>query len=224
MHTRWYDGSILAKVCTSCDELKLMADFSKDRSRADGKQPHCKACNTSRREADKDARKAWWKDNPDKYRAYKRAYKTKLLSRTDEQVLQDQRRLHPYGMKACRYGHAEKVTHFSVSKARSDGLQPECKLHANLRLVKSAIDVWEDLDLWSCIRCGAEFEHVDHSLPQSRIDEFGAEAVHHPENLKPMCGLCNMEKNARTMAERWPSEHKNIRTQVQNTQKRGEST
>jgi hypothetical protein len=67
------------KRCTKCAEEKPRAEFSRDRSRKDGRAPHCKAC-VRRWQQDNaehlaDYHRRWQQANRDKKRAQDRRYR-----------------------------------------------------------------------------------------------------------------------------------------------------
>ena len=50
-----------------------------------------------------------------------------------------------------------------------------------------------DRDGWTCRYCGAPGEHLAHVIPQDKryVATFGAELIHHPENMVMTCSRCN---------------------------------
>jgi hypothetical protein len=69
----------LAKRCTKCGEEKPRAEFSRDRSRKDGRAPWCKACvrrwHQENAEHLADYHLRWQRANRDKQRAQNRRYR-----------------------------------------------------------------------------------------------------------------------------------------------------
>lgn len=63
------------KKCTRCGETKPVTEFPNDRSRKDGKFPHCKECN--RKHASE-----WRSENPDGFKKYYKDNKDAVLSKT----------------------------------------------------------------------------------------------------------------------------------------------
>ena len=47
---------------------------------------------------------------------------------------------------------------------------------------------WAEADAWSCVYCGAPWEHVEHFQPLARGGGHGI------ANLWPACALCNAAK------------------------------
>jgi hypothetical protein len=73
------------KRCTKCGEEKPPADFSRDRSRKDGRYPQCKACVSRwhRENAERLAEynRRWREANRDKQRAWGRRYRERKRAR-----------------------------------------------------------------------------------------------------------------------------------------------
>jgi hypothetical protein len=67
------------KRCTKCGREKPRADFSRDRSRKDGRAPWCKACvrrwQQEHAEHMADYHRRWQQANPEKKRAQNRRYR-----------------------------------------------------------------------------------------------------------------------------------------------------
>jgi hypothetical protein len=67
------------KRCTKCGEEKPTAEFSRDRSRKDGRYPQCKACvrcwHQENAEHLADYHRRWQQANPEKKRAQDRRYR-----------------------------------------------------------------------------------------------------------------------------------------------------
>jgi hypothetical protein len=67
------------KRCTKCREEKTPAEFSRDRSRKDGRAPWCKACvrdwQRENTEHMADYHLRWQRENRDKQRAQNRRYR-----------------------------------------------------------------------------------------------------------------------------------------------------
>jgi hypothetical protein len=76
------------KRCTNCGEEKPPAEFSRDRSRKDGRYPQCKACvrrwhqENAGRLAEYNRR--WREANRDKQRAWDRRYRERKRGRTSD--------------------------------------------------------------------------------------------------------------------------------------------
>jgi hypothetical protein len=67
------------KRCTKCREEKPRAEFSRDRSRKDGRYPQCKACvrrwHQENAERLAEYHRRWQRENRDKQRAQNRRYR-----------------------------------------------------------------------------------------------------------------------------------------------------
>jgi hypothetical protein len=76
------------KRCTKCGEKKPRAQFSRDRSRKDGRYPQCKACVMRWRQENAERLAAynqrWREANRDKQRAWGRRYRARERARRSE--------------------------------------------------------------------------------------------------------------------------------------------
>lgn len=241
------DGSITSysKTCTRCRVTKLMDEFGREGRSTDGRTPACKTCHRERdrryhadnadnpeyrerkreharryREADPEKTREhvrrFYEANPEKMREYDRRKRAAYANRTDAEVLADRARLRPDGLKKCRAGHFTPLDEFRDDRAQADGLHGLCRAH-DTKLLKHAIDRWEELDLWRCIYCDAPFEDIEHSIPRSRAAEFGLDDPDDINNLVPSCSACNRGpggKHAQTPAEWRPVEHAAMREVV----------
>jgi len=94
--------SITLKRCTKCGELKPRDQFSKDVSRKDQLNKHCKACNAAYRaenaERIRKYQRRWEAENREQYREHKRNYD----EANREQVRDRQRRYRAANLDAIR--------------------------------------------------------------------------------------------------------------------------
>jgi hypothetical protein len=75
----------MAKRCTKCRQRKSLDEFRRGRSRKDGLNPWCKACEKewcmANAESLKASHRAWNQANPEKKRAHDRRYREKKRGR-----------------------------------------------------------------------------------------------------------------------------------------------
>jgi 5-methylcytosine-specific restriction endonuclease McrA len=129
-----------------------------------------------------------------------RASTLRLRARTREEMADDRDRLHPDGMKLCRYRAAHDgpipVGSFDLSSSRPDGLQEGCKSCRGPAYRRIAMAYWHEQGVpLECVYCGGPFEHVDHVIPASRG------GTDDPDNLVPACTPCNTSKGNKLLAE-----------------------
>lgn len=236
---RGYDGTPLAKNCSTCDELKLIAEYRftkrngyvaecsechnastrKRRRRTDlcrdcsrPAEPGTRRC-PEHRKNDLARQRKRYTERPELVYQYQRDRKARLRARTPEQIAADRQRLRPDGTKRCQAGHVAPLSAFYNNASLDDGLMGLCIEHSNARLLRVAIGRWEELDLWRCIYCDAPFEEVEHAIPRSRSAEFGLDDPDDINNLVPSCVACNRGpggKFDRTPSEWMPDEHEAV--------------
>jgi 5-methylcytosine-specific restriction endonuclease McrA len=121
------------------------------------------------------------------------------MARTADQVLADQQRLRPDGLKWCkrRGQHTGPIplTAFWPAIDTADGLNAVCKTCSTATFRRRAEKHWRAIGLaFQCIYCGGPYEHVDHVIPRIL---GGTDDVH---NLVPACAPCNQAKASRPFA------------------------
>lgn len=129
-----------------------------------------------------------------------RASTLRLRARTREEMAADRDRLHPDGMKVCRYRAAHDgpipVDSFDLSSSRPDGLQEGCKACRGPAYRRIAMAYWHEQGIpLECVYCGGPFEHVDHVVSASHG------GTDDPDNLVPACTPCNTSKGNKLLAE-----------------------
>jgi hypothetical protein len=76
------------KRCTKCGEEKPRAEFSRDRSRTDGRYPQCKRCVMRWRQENAERlaeyNRLWQEANRDKQRAWGRRYRERKRARRSD--------------------------------------------------------------------------------------------------------------------------------------------
>lgn len=182
------------KRCSKCRVEKPLGEFHREARASDGRRPACKECV-------RESARRWHSENRDKSRENGRVQsrrratngrkaednrrrRTRLASRTPEQIAADRFRLRPTGLKKCRGGHWLPFEAFPVSRAEADGLNAKCRTCDHAGLLHSVLDRWEDADHWRDIYTSHDFEEVEHTLPVSSFGP-GDGNPNDPLNLAP---------------------------------------
>ena len=187
------------KRCCKCGETKELEQFNKNRSRKDGLQPECKACNAAHRAANREhiaaQQAAWRAENREQIAAQQATYRAKT-----------------------RQQKAKYLAEYARNRRRTD---PDFRLRENLRCrLKMAIrsnaktgsavrdlgcsiaELW--LHLESQFQPGMTRENygtvwsIDHIYPLTKAhlsDRVQFLAVNNWRNLQPMFGPENFSKN-----------------------------
>lgn len=180
------------KTCTKCGETKPLDEFSRDRSKKDGRSTRCRVC---RRSADRQRwagnveqinarRRAKYAADPESFRTASRAryeldasYRAARVARARRQRAEN-----PEQLWAGHYRHA----------ARARGFAPVVEDFTKADVV----DRYGD----SCFYCEVgEFEELDHFYPTSKG------GPHTLENVRPACLPCNRMKQD-TNPDEWLAE------------------
>lgn len=207
--TRYYDSEniLVAKTCANCFEAKLIECFNNDSSAVDGLCTQCRDCR-------KVIRKKTYKPNPNrkkqpprsskKNKTYRSTQTKRLTSRTEYDILSDQQRLRPDGIKKCGSCSTKTpVSNFHRDIYSADGLFRYCKPchhRKNLeRIRKEHIEYWTSQDIpIECYVCGGPYEDSEHIIP---LTLGGPDIL---SNMLPSCAECNRGvggKHARPLRE-----------------------
>lgn len=174
-----------AGLCTTCGETPA--------------EPGKTKCTTHR-----SAGQAWWKANPEYGRENQRRIRQRRSARTEAEILADQQRLRPDGLKLCKRRASHDgpivVSQFYRAPGEADGLQSVCKACNTETYRRRAEKHWRAVGIpLECIYCGGPYEHVDHVISR-RLG--GTDKV---QNLMPSCAPCNQEKGSRPLEVWRPS-------------------
>jgi 5-methylcytosine-specific restriction endonuclease McrA len=201
------------KHCNGCDTDRLLEDFTRDRTKRDGRCTRCKFCTRRRsaewkkanphwhaqwRKANREAvnaqKIAWAEANPDKIRAWRRrwyaANKTRAIKKA--QIY--------YATHRDAVLRRTAATRSDYRKARLGQFAEYSRKRYALKRA-GAVDftqaqLEQRLSMFvGCWMCGGPFEDVDHVKPLSKG------GLHCLANLRPACKRCNQRK-----ANRWPLE------------------
>lgn len=179
--------------CAPCMEAGRLAAAKQRKER--GSQGQCVQCGSPAK-----AGGTWCPSHASAAYGRARAATLRLRARTSEEVQADRDRLHPDGMKACRYTAAHSgplvLSEFFFSRSRPDGLSERCRACAGRAYRRTAMTYWRSQGIpFVCVYCGGPFEHVDHVVPTTRG------GTDDPTNLVPACTSCNTSKGDKLLAE-----------------------
>lgn len=196
------------KACSRCKNIKPTSDFSKKKTTRDGRAPHCKACDETYYQSNRDKKlkksKVYYINNTSKAKAAYRAWYVK----NREHVLE-------YA-KIWREKNQEKLNTYARDRRRSD---IDFKIRSNLR-TRLSNAIRDGRKSGSAIRdlgCSiAEFKkyiesqfisgmswdnygewHFDHKIPLSKFDLTNSVQVKkamHFSNLQPLWAEQNLIK------------------------------
>lgn len=183
------------KLCVYCNNIVVLADFSKDRSKNDGLSTECRNCGRTRQ-----ASKRKTTDGYDS--EVHRRRRTMYLKRTPEEIEEDRNKARPTGKKKCKKCKTvHPLDNFYNDRGARDGLGDCCKPCAK----KSGRDLrrapylshWRSKGIpQECYLCGGPYEHVDHVIP---LELGGPDEL---INMLPMCTLHNVGKSD-TPLDQW---------------------
>ncbi|MGX4690745.1 HNH endonuclease [Streptomyces sp. JNUCC 63] len=200
-HARGRDGfdTICREHNAADDRARYAADPEKKRAADRARRAADNAagiCAWSGCHADAEPGWARCAEHTEANRADCRARYAKNAARTDEQIAARRAELRPDGTKRCRSCRRTlPLDAFNADRTRADGLNVECRDCANGDLWRAALPHVVDADLYACVYCGADAEHVDHVAPRKL---GGTDDAH---NLVPACADCNLSKNATPVIE-----------------------
>lgn len=185
----------MTKTCTRCGEEKDISDFHRNRRKSDGLDPSCKACNNERM-------RSKYASDPE-WRAQK-------IARTRAYHLENPE----WSQERLRESHVRHRDR-RAERAKERGLDPEVRRRrraasrrseARRRALKAQAARVEAITQPQLDTLLAEYEgrcaicdrevgldlplHWDHIQPLSR------NGVHTLSNHQPLCGPCNIRKNA----------------------------
>lgn len=194
------------KTCTKCGAAKFPDEFSRDKTRKDGRFPQCKECTRSDNRARYKANPEPWLAASKKWRAENAERDAELhAKRHQERMASDPsyRERRRENQIAWRRENPEKSRNLArewqmknpekvwvmryEQRARILGLEPFVERFTRPDVIERYGD--------ACFYCGGEFYHLDHALPISRGGS------HTLDNVRPACAPCNQTKSDRTPEE-----------------------
>lgn len=178
------------KQCRRCDQRKPRESFNRDRTRADGLSPYCRACRLAwSREPEHAAQSretaaAWRAANLDRAKANARASARRWYAEHPEQAKASRARRRQEKRVAV---YADNAKRRAAKRGAPRG--DRAAYCAYLEKVKTT-------PAMKCYWCGKRTRpatrHVDHIVPIAR---GGADDV---ANLCVACSCCNLKKHAKT--------------------------
>lgn len=159
------------KYCPCCDTTKETPLFSKNSSRSDGLQSHCKACRSERRKSDYlrnrerelQLSQVWVKDNPNRVKAKAKKHRETL---------------HGRAYYNSRNANRRALRQKAEPKWLTKDQKQDCKAMYTLA---SKLEVL----------CGIKY-HVDHIVPLNSDVVCG---LHVPWNLQVLAAPLNLSKS-----------------------------
>ena len=97
----WKDGELIAKQCTSCNEIKLAEEFSEQKRMKDGKRSQCKKCVSEYQKKRKEHLREYTRE-------YRKKNKEKLLQQERERREKNKEKLKAY-RKEYRAKNRERI-------------------------------------------------------------------------------------------------------------------
>lgn len=172
----------IVKTCKKCRQTKVLQEFHRQASQADGHRPACKVCVRSQnnewyaanRDRHMESCRARWAADPETHRARVR----QSYSRRDRDA---------YNRKKREWARA----------ARDLVYAKEVRRHSrqfNAPGYSTADDIAARWEMWGgqCWMCGRVATETDHVIPISRGGS------NWPANLRPACKPCNSRKGTRS--------------------------
>lgn len=195
--SRYYDEHdvLTAKTCSSCREIKFVAEFVRRSTAPDGITSECKACSVAYAAKRKAKHPEYSRESSD------RCVKKRRL-RTEQQIMEDRKRLRPDGLKTCRTCHlGQAFTYFYPNTNNADGLQNSCIECANERKRTRFRRHWtsKGIPFDQCIYCQMM---TDLTTGDLHGDHVIARAIGGPDemsNIAPACYACNICKGEDTL-------------------------
>lgn len=159
------------KRCTTCGQVKTLADFRVDSQKPDGLSYKCRSCFRS-----------GWQNSPPGVRQ-KSADRSKSRKASNPGMV---RTSNAQASSRWRKAHPDMAL-ASVNRRRARLASAEHQPYSRSEILSR----WNN----TCAYCDAPAEHLDHVVP---ISKRGADAEH---NLLPACATCNLSKGAKTLAQ-----------------------
>lgn len=179
------------KTCSKCDEVKVLWEFSKNRSTRSGYASQCKSCVAAYRKKNRvrinQYKEGWRLSHPDKRKGYDRKHYAKTRQRRLERARDN---YDPEYHRDWRTANRDKVRHLKWKRKAQE--------RAALGRVSPNIEsiLWKKQE-GLCFYCEEELVsyHLEHMTPLSRGGR------HDNSSLCLSCVSCNLHKHARTAEE-----------------------
>lgn len=215
------------KRCTRCGEEKERSAFSKDRSRKDGLQPYCKACNKAYHDAHVDTIKArkkqYYQQRSDVIKVKVREYTSENRERINaiRRLRHKERAKEKNAISRARYAQNPNVVldrnrqirtarieqYRATERARYYRNMERYKVQSrNRKARKKAAEgsftaaEWLDLKArcnYTCLRCGKL--EPDIKLTPDHVVPLVHGGANTITNIQPLCLTCNLQKSTKTI-------------------------
>lgn len=195
------------KKCTKCGEVKRLEEFSKCKTKKDGRASHCKACRKqyyqdnreklrqlnkqyeqANRQQISERKKQYYEANHEKiaeyHKEYYKANREKVLEQR-KQYLEDNRE--QVAKKRKRYYQDNKEA-YRLHNQKRRAAKANAAGHCTPEQLQARFDYHGN----RCVYCGSEKNlQIEHMIPISKG------GTNWPANLAPACESCNKSKHAR---------------------------
>ena len=212
------------KVCSKCKVEKPFDDFSRHKSRKDGRQPHCKECykkyNEENSERKKELHKRWCQENADKIIKYCQENSDKRREQSKQWRQENADRIREYNKEWNQENYSRRREYSRQYHKDRKNSDPVYKMICNFRVriykycnaikLKKTSRTKEMLGInligfkfhiESKFQEGMSWEnygqwHVDHIKPLSlATNEQEIIELNHYTNLQPLWAVDNLKKS-----------------------------
>jgi len=188
------------KRCTRCKKELPFDQFTKDKSRRDGLQCHCKKCiNEYKKEYRKRPERKAIRQT-EKYKEYHKEY-LKEYRKGDKWI--EKRNTYRKTYLQSEKGKEWIKAYYQSEKCRFSSIQNHTNRH---RLIENSIndltlEQWESIKKsfgYRCAYCQVEFTQ-DNPATQDHIIPLSRGGHHTADNIVPACRSCNSKKKAKLL-------------------------
>ena len=185
------------KHCAKCGEWKLLAEFSFDKRRRDGRQSHCRACvaahvrgyQKTHREENTQRSKQWRLAHPERARETQRLWQSTNRDRLNAQARA--RTVTRPGLARARK-HRYNSTHPGIVRGWVRRRRARLLSAPGTGFTDSQFRVLCEQHGNQCLCCCRQVAlHADHIVP---LSQGGADDI---DNIQPLCKSCNSKKGTR---------------------------
>lgn len=183
------------KRCYACGKWKPVDQFSRDRTRKDGLDPKCRACQAAYRKANAEriskTKRSCREKKIEHYRERDKRYAIENAARIDE--YQRQYRV-KHAEKKRAYARAYRLTDKGRMSERGASERRRAReLNASGTFATSDIEAIRKAQGNRCYICGKTLKkyHIDHFIPLAKG------GTNDPGNLRLACPKCNNHKRAK---------------------------
>ena len=200
------------KTCTKCGQILMTTSFSKSSRSKDGLAAWCKECNSAYQkqrlkdnpDKDKATKLAWKLANEQKVKAYEKSYYQENKERLNQSNSEWRKANIEQKKKADKQWAINNPQKVKINGFNWRLRNPEkvslARQLRRARLYKASLFLVTSKDIRrilakDCLYCGQPSRHIDHIVPLSRG------GLHSVGNLAASCEPCNLQKNNKTIME-----------------------